>query len=440
LEHLRKEAKAVFAAQKASRIDGCRQLRLLGRLSKLGEGELLAADVSLQDAQMAVALDYGFPSWAALKQAVEAASAEKADASRDSGRDSSVCARAGRLFKQLQNDPLYQRSQIWALMVAMRAMGHDDADYCDLMAISGWAGQFIYSAKPDGPTFIEPGPTVSRACAAMGFALDQARPGSADEAFDYILQACAADQLVLGEHLEFGLFVGFDGSDEPKLRYVVCPFFNDGVWWTREQFAQTWWDGAPGDKRLFRLTGLVAPKDPAAVAVETLHELVRLATENYWTDWRKRAAPNATTGLRGIEQYAADLADVSRSMQDENESNSQTCFFDRGWGCYAIYPQWTARECSARYLDGLAGRYAGAAQAHIRQAARGYRAAYRAWQHWAQHLGRVSGGNDAYDRHWADPDHRRAGSEAVREALDHERRAVGSVERALNAMPDPADT
>ena len=146
-----------------------------------------------------------------------------------------TCAAASRLFKQLQNDPLYQRSQMWALMVAMRAAGRDDADYATLMAVSGWSGQFVYNAKPDWPTFIEPTETVPRACAAMGVSLEQTRPASADEAFDFILANCTEDRPVVAEHLEFGLFVGAEDGAEPRVRFFVVPFFNDGVWWSRRR-------------------------------------------------------------------------------------------------------------------------------------------------------------------------------------------------------------
>jgi len=323
---------------------------------------------------------------------------------------------------------------MWALMVAMRAMGREDADYSNLMAVSGWSGQFIYAAKPDWPTFIEPGSTVPRACAAVGVAVEEKRPESADEAFDFLLESCLADQPIVAEHLEFGLFEGAENGDEPQVHFVVCPFFNDGVWWSREQFDQTWWKGH-GDKRLFRLTGPAEPKSAEAVARETLAELVRLATANYWTGWRKDAAPHATTGLRAIEQYASDVADVSHDMQDDRETNKDTCFFERGWGCYAIYPQWTARECTGRYLDQAAKLFDTAAGKHIRSAAGSFHAVYGAWKTWEEHLGRSEKFGE-YDERWADPKHRRAGNEAVLSALEHERAAIAFVKQALAAIED----
>jgi len=434
LEHLKKESKAVLAAHRAGHFEGCRPLRLLGRLADAPAGEVLKARVSLQDAQMAVALDYGFASWAAIKRHVESVRAEApGEAQVDpAAAKTPTCAAAARLFKSLQNDPLCQRSQMWALMVAMRAMGRDDAEYATLMATSGWSGQFIYIPKPGWPTFIEPAPTVERACAAMGVALEQKRPASADEAFDFIFASCAGDRPVVAEHLEFGLFVGTQDGQKPLLHYFVQPFFNDGVWWSRQAFAETFWE-APADKRLFALAGPAKPTPPAVAARQTLAELARLATEDYWTDWRAKVAPNVVTGLRAMEQYAADVADVSHAMPDIDETNKDICFFDRGWGCYAIYPQWTARECSGRYLDQAAGLFEGAAARHIRDAARSYHEAHRAWQQWEQHLGRSEKFGE-YDARWADPTHRRAGSEAALSALDSEREAIASVRAALSAI------
>lgn len=430
MEHLRKEAKAVLAAQKAGRIDGCRMLRQLGRLSDAGEAELLQADVSLQDVQMAVALEYGFASWTAMKTHVE--SLRAADAP-DADAGPAVRTRAVRLFKQLRGDPLHQRSQMWALMVALHFAGRDEADYAALTAVSGWSGQFVYIAKPGWPTFIEPCPTVQRACAAVGMGVEERQPSSADEAFDFVRDACEAGRPVLAEHLEYGLFVGADDGDEPKVQFFVDPFFVDGVWWTREQFTETWWNAPQGDRRLFRLTGAVAPREPDEVARETLAQIVHLAEDDYWTGWRNSAAPGAVTGLRGIEQYAADVADPSKRMTNADETDGDSCFFDRGWGCYAVYPQWTARECTARYLEATAGLFDGEADRHLRGAVGHYHNAYGAWRRWERHLGRPQalGG---YDQRWADPDHRRTGSDAVLEALEHERRGVESIKEALSAV------
>lgn len=73
LESLKKQAKGVLHAHQQRDSVGCKSLRLVQRYAGLAEDQLLAAQVGLCDAQYAVALEYGFDSWAALKQHVEAA-------------------------------------------------------------------------------------------------------------------------------------------------------------------------------------------------------------------------------------------------------------------------------------------------------------------------------------------------------------------------------
>ena len=193
---------------------------------------------------MAVALGYGFESWAALKRHVKSLR-EADDGAGPDVQTGSTCQRAVELFHQLQNDDLYQRSQMWALMVMLQAAGKADADYATLMAVSGWSGQFVYHAKPDWPSFIEPCPTVDRACAAVGMGVELHSPRSPEDAFAFVRDALDADQPVLRQHYEFGIFAGRRDEGEPQVQYFVIPFHTDGVWWTMDQFRQAY--GNPED-------------------------------------------------------------------------------------------------------------------------------------------------------------------------------------------------
>ena len=71
LEYLKKQAKALLAAHRAGDTNVCKSFRLLHRFSGADDSAVLAADVALHDAQLAVATDYGFASWAKLKAHVE---------------------------------------------------------------------------------------------------------------------------------------------------------------------------------------------------------------------------------------------------------------------------------------------------------------------------------------------------------------------------------
>jgi hypothetical protein len=100
LEHLRKQAKDLLRAHGAGKASVCATLRLLRRFENASDRDILGADVTLQEVQYAVALEYGFENWSALKEHVEGAKARRAaggvlhvhcgDSSADTLRNSGV--------------------------------------------------------------------------------------------------------------------------------------------------------------------------------------------------------------------------------------------------------------------------------------------------------------------------------------------------------------
>ena len=70
LEYVRKEAKHLLAAHRSGDASVCDVLRLHHRFQGASDSDILAADVSLQQAQHALAKEYGFDSWAELKSQV----------------------------------------------------------------------------------------------------------------------------------------------------------------------------------------------------------------------------------------------------------------------------------------------------------------------------------------------------------------------------------
>ena len=73
LEHLRKQAKALLKAHKARDPDIAARLKeWLPPFSESAESDILDAKVSLRDAQMAIAREYGFENWAGLRKHVAA--------------------------------------------------------------------------------------------------------------------------------------------------------------------------------------------------------------------------------------------------------------------------------------------------------------------------------------------------------------------------------
>jgi hypothetical protein len=73
LEQLRKQAKDLHRAHRAGDPSCCSTLRWLSRFAKADDALILGSQVSLQEVQHALAMDYGFVHWASMRNFVTAA-------------------------------------------------------------------------------------------------------------------------------------------------------------------------------------------------------------------------------------------------------------------------------------------------------------------------------------------------------------------------------
>jgi hypothetical protein len=70
LDHLRRQAKELHRAHSRGELAECGPLRRIQRLAALDDAALLRTPLTLSDAQFALALEHGLPSWVELKQKV----------------------------------------------------------------------------------------------------------------------------------------------------------------------------------------------------------------------------------------------------------------------------------------------------------------------------------------------------------------------------------
>ena len=83
LDHLKKQAKDLLKSQRSGDLQACESLRqLLPRFAKKSDDEILACEITLHDAQHAIALQYGFANWAALSTTVTERNGTKVPAVR----------------------------------------------------------------------------------------------------------------------------------------------------------------------------------------------------------------------------------------------------------------------------------------------------------------------------------------------------------------------
>jgi RimJ/RimL family protein N-acetyltransferase len=79
---LHEEAKDLLRAQRAGDASICATLRLLRRFHDASDADILAAELALAEVQFALAMDYGFESWPALKAHVQAGQTMQIDTKR----------------------------------------------------------------------------------------------------------------------------------------------------------------------------------------------------------------------------------------------------------------------------------------------------------------------------------------------------------------------
>ncbi len=71
IENRRKQAKPILHDNRAKKTSACAVLRRLRRFASVDDQAILASDLSLQEVQLALAMEYGFPTWDRLTEHVE---------------------------------------------------------------------------------------------------------------------------------------------------------------------------------------------------------------------------------------------------------------------------------------------------------------------------------------------------------------------------------
>ncbi|MBN1510147.1 MAG: hypothetical protein JW955_25090 [Sedimentisphaerales bacterium] len=324
------------------------------------------------------------------------------------------------VLREIERHDYVRRSYIYTRLVCMRAAGWDDADYETLMPVSGYGLTFAY--HPDDHSeahFRAPPGTDQRIARATGFGWEWLHLDDIEEYWQTLKGTIDSGRPVHAPHIEEVLFVGYQEAETKSARRVrpmaIPVFINEGTWWSWKQF-QEWFTEFGGP--IGRFTGQVDKLDDKEVAIEVMKTLVAMAYGDPRSDDPEFA--EVVWGLAGIDAFANDIADLS--LRERR--------FCSGWfGCHDSNPQWTARQLTGRYLQESSKHFDGAAARLMREAAQEYAAAHRAWVTWNEQLGDVS------PRHaWRDKDHRLAGARAVRETLEHERRAVETIRDVLSLL------
>lgn len=329
-----------------------------------------------------------------------------------------------------------ERSDTYMHLACMRTAGWDDVDYADVITLSGYGPSFGYSQEKWRAHYFPPPGRDERIAKATGFGFRWVQYKTPEEYWDALKKSIDAGTPVRGPYMEGVLFIGYRDADrieDRQVRPLARVFVEPGSWWSWDEFVDWHKNHSDGGWR-GSYTGRVETIPPRESAIDVLRMMVQMATDDPRS--QNPMFEGVIWGLQGILAYADDLADLPKSGAREEDGG----YYQGGWrGCHNVCPQMSGRPAAATYLGRIAPLFEGEMKQHVLAAAEAYGKAADCWHEFDRQLSRAleRTGHD-HTEAWRDPEHRKAGAAAVREAHDHERDAIAEIQRALDAL-DGAD-
>ena len=406
LEQLRKQAKDVLKLHKQGSRECCDVLRSLRQFAAASEGQILVAEVSLNQAQYALAMHYGYESWNGLKGHVESLRADAAEP-RLRRRPDEVVIEG--LEHMDWGGSFFRRQD--SVMVTFAA----------LLRAAGKAVTFEQVAGVSGAAFrlhvAQPGWCPSAACTGPGF-----------NCSDLALEAfgCAAETIDL-EHADSPgamararrAIVASIDQGRPALYYdgesnLIMGYRDEGKVLICKPYP-----GGDGYKEMTSLRGMLG--DVWFVQI--------ISEQGEQPNWRDSVAKSLQTAVMlartpAFGTYASGFA-AYQAWIDGLENPSDKPNLHANAYCYAILL--TNRAAAADYLRGLEGLFDGGTFDRLRTAAERY----------ANVSARLLAGRSCIAQPWEEswtPQNRQAEAEIMRDNLADERAAIGEIEQALRAI------
>jgi hypothetical protein len=410
LGHLKRQAKNLLKAQQRGDADACPILRQLHRFGHASDAHILTSEVKLNEVQFALALDYGFSSWNALKEHVERL-AIKADEVVVHRRDGEVWIDG--VAKLSWSDP-GACTFIGALLRALNRVG-EPINYPDLMGLSGAAFRFCFAhpnwdwSSVDGMLSFDAG---QFAMDALGYEAGWAEEDEMRAAFmKSIDEGRPAMGIDLVRAAEWGVITGY--ADEG--RTLLCrTYFDD-----------------PGDdymrtERLPWLNYMIGERKPAPARHASLLASLRVAVmvargEGFVSS----GGCSYKRGIEGLETWIADLLDGSRFDPRDADGLLKYASINR----FIFDALLDAREAAARYLASHSEVLGPDLRSPLVHLAGIYGQIVAALRECAQYVPKEEG----LDPHDWTPDIRLAQVDALRTVVEFEREALRVCEQILSS-------
>lgn len=347
LEYVRKEAKDLLAAHQSGDASACDVLRLHHRFQAASDADVLAAPVSLQEVQHALALDYGFKDWAQLRRQM------RSERIRDAATLEAVILRCEHEI------PEYAGAGVPLAVTAALNHAGVDIDYMTFAAATGWAFSFGYKYDDISTAFLAvrgdpqgdgPYQVFAFLPTRLGFGYEWAPTKELDKLWPFVQKHVDAGTPIMSEHVDGGLVSGYRERDGKRQVYF------DGT------TASGWTDVE--DLHPYAVYVLVRETEPLPWEEITVQALKRAVQKG--SPHEDNGGP---AGLAALKAYLADVQDPGKDFEGLGE-----------WFCWAAFERLMARKCAATWLQRATELVPGRARRHVLDAAAGYEQAYRCYE------------------------------------------------------------
>jgi hypothetical protein len=364
LGHLKKQAKMLLAAQRRGVPASCALLRRIRRYSELTDEELLASTFSLADAQLAISIHYGFPSWKDLVDEVRS-HPPSSEYSLDAVREGS-------------EEPIPDYAGAGVPLAVVAGLNHASIPirFMEFVAASGWAFSFGYLYDDISPAYMavrgrpgSDGPTevFSFLPVKYGLGYEMALTSEPDEVWSFVREHVDQAVPVMSEHMDGGLMT---------------------AWREKKGKRQILFDGTvtPGWIDVDRLNpyavySFVNTGNPCPQEDITLEALKRAVAKGVGHEWH-----GVPQGMDALRSYLTDVQDPEKHFAETAE-----------WFCWATFERLLARRCAEVWLRSVAARLDGAVAHRVAAAAGLYGEAF---QWYDRYLGETQGCNPPRPTLW----------------------------------------
>ena len=401
VDHLKKQAKMLLGTQRRRVPPCCALLRRLHRFATASDEEILAANLSLAEAQLALAMHYGYSGWKEMIN--EARSHPAADQfSLEAVRD-----------RAEETIPDYAGAGVPLAVVAALNHAGIPIRFMEFAAASGWAFSFGYLYDDVSPAYmaVRSDPAADGPLEVFAFLPSQyglgyamARTQDPTRLWSFVKRHVDSGTPIMSEHLDGGLITAY------RTQVGRRQLFFDGT------VAPGWIDADNLQPHaVYSFVKEREARSPDEITRAVLERALERGKEHAW-----RGVPQGLAALRG---YLADVRDPTRDFARCGE-----------WLCWAAFERLMARRCAEIWLRSLAEVRTGEARRLLAAAADGYGEAFRGYDRYRTAMQAGESPGRPFPEQLRTPEHIGIIVPLLEQAIAAEARSLEALEGALGVL------